>query len=155
MKTTWRLLPALSFVLAFSAYAQSSVTLYGDLDLGIQYLTHTGTNGRTAIGMQSGNEQPSRFGITGTEDLGGGYAAVFRLESGFNVGTGSYTIPGTAFDRYAYVGVTGTNLGTLTFGRQRSILFEQSLFFDPLTSRNIHRSRRITFRYRASTRTTL
>ena len=131
MKATRRLLPALSLALAFSAYANSSATLYGDLDIGVQYLTHGGPGGGKTIGMQSGNEQPSRFGITGTEDLGGGYAAVFRLESGFNVGTGSYTIPGTAIDRYAYIGVSGTNLGTLTLGRQRSILFEQSLFFDP------------------------
>ncbi|MGA7776319.1 MAG: porin [Paraburkholderia sp.] len=64
--------------------------------------------------MQSGNERPGWFGITGTEELGGGYAAVFRLESGFNVGTSSYTIPGAAMDRYACVGVSGMNLGTFT-----------------------------------------
>ncbi len=131
MKTLARMVPSLSLALAFSVHAQSSVTLYGDLDLGVQYLTHAGPTGGTTIGMQSGNEQPSRFGITGTEDLRGGYAAIFRLESGFNVGTGNYTIPGTAIDRYAYVGLSAKNLGTLTLGRQRSLLFEQSLFFDP------------------------
>jgi len=131
MKTFRRTLPFLSLAFAVSAYAQSSVTLYGDMDLGIQYLTHAGSGGGRTIGLQSGNEQPSRFGLTGSEDLGGGYAAVFRLESGFNLGTGGYTIPGTPFDRYAYVGLSSSNLGTLTLGRQRSILFEQSLFYDP------------------------
>jgi len=121
----------LSLALAVSAHAQSSVTLYGDVDIGIQYLTHAGSNGGKAIGLQSGNEQPSRFGITGTEDLGGGYSAVFKLESGLNMGTGGYTVPGTPFDRYAYVGFSGKSMGTLTLGRQRSILFEQSILYDP------------------------
>lgn len=153
MKTLARIVPSLSLALAFSVQAQSSVTLYGDLDLGGQYLTHAGPTGGTTIGMQSGNEQPSRFGITGTEDLGGGYAAIFRLESGFNVGTGNYTIPGTAIDRYAYVGLSAKNLGTLTLGRQRSLLFEQSLSSIRLISPSIHPSRPTTSRCRALTRT--
>ncbi|CAN7783925.1 porin [Caballeronia sp. LjRoot34] len=131
MKTSTCTLALLSLSLVASAHAQSSVTLYGDVDLGIQYLTHAGSGGERTIGLQSGNEQPSRFGITGTEDLGEGYAAVFKLESGFNLGTGNYTIPGTPFDRYAYVGLSTKNFGTVTLGRQRSILFEQSLFYDP------------------------
>lgn len=95
IKTFRRTLPFLSLAFAVSAHAQSSVTLCGDMDLGIQYLTHAGSGGGKTIGPQSGNEQPSRSGFTGSEDLGGGYAAVFRLESGFNPGTGGYTIPGT------------------------------------------------------------
>lgn len=131
MKKLHSVMPAMAFAIAVPSFAQSSVTLYGDVDLGLQYLTHAGPGGGKVIGMQSGNEQPSRFGITGTEDLGGGVAAVFRLESGMNVGTGGYTIPGTPFDRYAYVGLQSDRYGTLTLGRQRSILFEQSLLYEP------------------------
>lgn len=114
-----------------TAYAQSSVTLYGDIDIGLQYLTNASRNGKSMIGMQSGNEQPSRFGLTGQEDLGGGYRAIFKLESGFQSGTGNSTVPGTLFDRYAYVGIQQDNVGTITVGQQRSLLFEQSLFYDP------------------------
>lgn len=88
-------------------------------------------SGPLTIGMQSGNERPGWFGITGTEELGGGYAAVFRLESGFNVGTSSYTIPGAAMDRYACVGVSGMNLGTFTLAPSTSILLDQSRLFYP------------------------
>jgi predicted porin len=113
-----------------SAWAQSSVTLYGDLDIGVQYLTHAGSNGGKSIGMQSGNEAPTRWGFLGQEDLGGGYSALFHLENTFNMGTGQYVIPGTEFNRYATVGLKGP-FGTVTLGRQLSVMFDQTLFYDP------------------------
>lgn len=121
---------ALSLMMSCHVHAQSSVTIYGDLDEGLQYLTHAGPGNHAVFGLQSGNASPSRIGLSGKEDLGGGYAALFKLETGIDMSTGAYIIPGEAFDRYAYVGVQSP-YGTLTLGRQRSILFEQSIFFDP------------------------
>jgi outer membrane protein OmpU len=99
-----------------SARAQSSVTLYGLLDAGISY---TGNNGgkklvQFADGVYTGN----RWGMVGFEDLGGGTRAIFRLESGFTLGTGKALGGGAAFSRQAYVGLSDNKYGTMTFGLQ-------------------------------------
>ncbi|WP_415913679.1 porin [Paraburkholderia sp. J63] len=113
-----------------NAHAQSSVTLYGILDAGIQYLSHAdGQHG--AVNLQNYGVLPSQIGITGREDLGGGVQVIFRLEQGLNVNDGTATVPGLAFFRGAWVGLTG-RFGTVTFGRQFSVLFDRTLFYDPL-----------------------
>lgn len=67
-------------------FAQSNVTLYGILDAGIQ----VNNNGKgTQTKMVSGIADGSRFGIKGTEDMGGGYKAIFNLEARVEVDTGS------------------------------------------------------------------
>jgi predicted porin len=68
--------------------------------------------------MNSGNLQGSRWGLRGSEDLGGGVKAIFVLENGFNVFTGALGQGGSEFGRQAYVGVTAERYGTLTVGRQ-------------------------------------
>lgn len=112
--------------LASSAYAQSSVTLYGIVDLGIDYANNVASvaDGRVVSGgpqkvvrMQSGVPAGSRWGLLGSEDIGGGMKAIFRLESGFDAATGAAG-GGLAFSRNAYVGVKSERLGTLTFGKQ-------------------------------------
>jgi predicted porin len=113
-----------------SAWAQSSVTLYGDLDIGVQYLTHAGPGGSNSIGMQSSNQQPTRWGFKGNEDLGGGYAAIFQLENSFNIGNGQFVVPDTEFNRIASVGLQGP-FGAVTFGRQLSVMFDQTVLYDP------------------------
>jgi predicted porin len=65
--------------------------------------------------VESGGFNGSRFGLTGTEDLGGGLKAVFKLEQGFKIDTGTQSVSGTAFGRQAYVGLLG-GFGTVTFG---------------------------------------
>ncbi|WP_229014263.1 porin, partial [Paraburkholderia gardini] len=60
----------------------------------------------------------SRWGLRGTEDLGGGLKAIFVLESGFNSGNGTLGQGGAMFGRQAYVGVTKDNIGSFTMGRQ-------------------------------------
>lgn len=127
------MLAALSATVCFSvtdAYAQSSVTLYGAIDAGIQYRTNEDGQ-HSAVNLQNYGVLPSEFGLTGKEDLGGGMQAIFRLEEGFNVNDGTSTAPGYSFFRGAYVGLTG-NFGTLTLGRQFSVLFDNTLFYDPL-----------------------
>ena len=108
----------LAVSLAFSApaFAQNSVTLYGLIDEGIDYTNNVG--GKQVYELQSGYAQGSRWGLKGTEDLGGGVKVVFKLENGFNVNNGKFAQGGLEFGRQAYVGLTSETYGTLTLGRQ-------------------------------------
>lgn len=121
---------AITLGIGATAHAQSSVTLYGILDAGIQYRTHADGE-HSAVNLQNYGVLPSQIGITGTEDLGGGLQAIFRLEQGLNLNDGTATVPGIAFFRGAWVGLKG-GFGTLTLGRQFSVLFDRTLFYDPL-----------------------
>ncbi|QHE77615.1 porin [Hydrogenophaga sp. PBL-H3] len=96
------------------AQAQSTVTLYGiaDVWLGSE---KDGLNAKSVAKVNSGGFNGSRFGLTGSEDLGGGLKAVFKLEQGFAIDTGTQSAAGTAFGRQAYVGLAG-GFGTVTFG---------------------------------------
>lgn len=101
---------------SIGAHAQSSVTLYGVVDAGFAYTNSQG--GASNIQQTSGKLSGSRWGLKGSEDLGGGLAAVFTLESGFRPSDGSLGQGGRLFGRSAYVGLSKADLGTLTFGRQ-------------------------------------
>jgi predicted porin len=106
---------ALLCALSASAYAQSSVTLYGIVDEGITYTTNQ--NGHSNWQLQSGGASISRWGLRGVEDLGGGLQTVFLLEDGFDPSTGKIGNNGALFGRSAYVGIASP-YGTLTLGRQ-------------------------------------
>ncbi|QVN21313.1 porin [Burkholderia pyrrocinia] len=108
-------LVAVSSAFAMAAHAQSSVTLYGALDAGITYTSNMG--GHAAWQQTSGGIDQSRFGLRGTEDLGGGLKAIFTLESGFGLNTGGLANNGGLFNRQAFVGLS-SNYGTVTLGRQ-------------------------------------
>ncbi|WP_345817819.1 porin (plasmid) [Paraburkholderia sp. PREW-6R] len=97
------------------AHAQSSVTLYGIIDEGFNITTNVG--GKHLYNLSSGVLQGSRWGMRGTEDLGGGLKAVFVLENGFDVNNGKLGQGNLMFGRQAYVGLGGA-LGTVTLGRQ-------------------------------------
>lgn len=99
-----------------TAHAQSSVTIYGIIDAGITYTNNSG--GSSRYQAQSGTVAGNRWGLRGTEDLGGGAHAIFVLESGFNVFDGTSSQGGREFGRQAYVGLGSDRLGTLTLGRQ-------------------------------------
>ena len=109
---------------AGAAHAQSSVTLYGIIDAGLQYVSKTGGNiagtGNASKNFQfaNGNLQGSRWGLKGAEDLGGGLKAIFVLERGFNLGNGTQGQNSRIFGRQAYVGLSSATAGTLTIGRQ-------------------------------------
>ncbi|WP_321857298.1 porin [Paraburkholderia tropica] len=108
---------ALAVLGAFAgvAHAQSSVTLYGIVDEGFNINTNSG--GQHLYNLSSGVLQGSRFGLRGTENLGGGLKAIFVLENGFDVNTGKLGQGGLMFGRQAYVGLSG-QAGTVTLGRQ-------------------------------------
>ncbi len=106
---------ALAIVSAASAAsAQSSLTLYGVVDASVESVKA----GDTVTRVTSDNLDFSRFGLKGTEDLGGGLKANFVLESAVKVDTGAND-GGTSrfFDRAAWVGVAG-GFGELRLGRQ-------------------------------------
>nr|WP_321818382.1 MULTISPECIES: porin [unclassified Paraburkholderia] len=123
------------------AHAQSSVTLYGIVDVGIEHINNTQSGG--AITREaSGNLSGSRWGLKGVEDLGGGLKAIFTLENGFNVndGTSAQSTKGLGsntsttsrlFGRQAWVGLTMRGQ-TLSLGRQNSVLYDQAVVFDPM-----------------------
>ena len=111
MKKTLVAIAALATVGA--AFAQSSVTLYGRIDasIGSQRTTNNGNVAGATVdaGTQvlAGAHTGNRWGMKGSEDLGGGLKANFQLESGFNVDTGSSAQGGLLFGRQAWVGLSG------------------------------------------------
>jgi predicted porin len=109
-----------ALTLAASAFAQSSVTLYGIVDNSIQYAHNTG-GATNQIALQSGQMTPSMWGMKGNEDLGGGLSTVFDLESQFDMNNGSLA-NGLLWGRIAYVGLSRNDLGTLTLGRQVDVM---------------------------------
>ena len=125
-------------LVALGAHAQSSVTLYGIVDTGIGYQSSSaalGSNsgGRSQVKMINGIWAGSRFGLKGSEDLGGGTKAIFQLEQGFNSATGAQSVSGLAFNRQAWVGVTNGTFGTLTAGRQYTSYYTLLSPYSPTT----------------------
>ncbi|WP_322104173.1 porin [Paraburkholderia sp. J41] len=120
---------------AQSAFAQSSVTLYGLVDTAIRYQTNANSANDGLVSMREGAVTPSRWGVKGTEDLGNGTSAIFKLENQFNLWNGQLSnTSNTLFQRNAYVGLSNTQYGTLTLGRQQTPFFdEMGNTFDPLT----------------------
>ena len=119
MKITWS--AALLVAASGFTYAQSSVTLYGIVDTGLSYYNHATSHGGSEVGVPTlTGEVPSRWGLKGIEDLGGGYKTFFVLESGFQPGTGLLNYGGRLFGRQANVGVS-SDYGSLTLGRQMNM----------------------------------
>ncbi|ALD93354.1 outer membrane protein (porin) [Cupriavidus gilardii CR3] len=116
-----------------AASAQTNVTLYGIVDAGIEVISNAPSagGGDTAVRMNSGNLSGSRWGLRGTEDLGGGLKGLFVLESGFDIDTGRSAQGGRLFGRAAYVGLQG-NFGTISLGRQQNALYDLFGAFDPM-----------------------
>jgi predicted porin len=108
--------------------AQTSVTIYGVVDGGlvVDYGAPKGTTVKLGTGVWSSN----RLGFKGSEDLGGGLKAIFQLENGFNLDTGTLGQGGLLFGRQAFAGLTG-GFGTVTFGRQYTPLSWAQYVNDP------------------------
>jgi predicted porin len=134
-----------------AASAQSSVTLFGVVDLGVRYVD-AGSNG-AVWSLASGGYQQSRIGFRGTEDLGGGLSASFWLESVIlaDSGNGSISstnnqlsgtgapIPGSqgiTFNRRSTVSLAGS-WGELRLGRDHVPFFWNTANFDPFQANGI------------------
>ncbi|MRX07901.1 porin [Pseudoduganella sp. FT25W] len=105
-----------------AAFAQSNVTIYGILDAGI--VSERGGAAGTVSKVTSGAASASRIGFKGTEDLGGGLSAIFKLETGAKIDDGTLDATNTIFNREAYVGLSSKTAGTLTLGRQYTPYYE-------------------------------
>jgi predicted porin len=131
MKKTWVALAVAGAFFAGAAQAQSSVTLYGILDVNYMWQeapTNMGTTAAPRIQQESysaingGYQSGNRWGLRGSEDLGGGMSAIFTLESGFNIDTGTMgqgsasASSGRLFGRQAWAGIS-TNFGAVVAGR--------------------------------------
>lgn len=121
-----------------SAYAQSNVTLYGLIDTGVEFLTNASTNAagqsQSITRITNSNLAGTRWGIKGTEDLGGGNKALFLLENGFNVANGQLLQGSREFGRLAYVGIQNQSLGMITIGRQGGVFLDWVSKFNPLNN---------------------
>jgi predicted porin len=110
-----------------AAMAQSSVTLYGWLDEYVGSVkTDSASGSLTNTVLSSGGVNGSRWGLKGTEDLGGGLKANFNLQQGFSLDTGGasngsgFKGSGTpGFNRQAWVGFSG-DFGAIRLGRMTS-----------------------------------
>lgn len=140
----------LALVSTTSALAQSSVTLYGIVDAAVTYTTKQTATGGARTGIDAGQLATSRWGMRGTEDLGGGLKANFTLEgtlindtgaTGLGFG-GNTTVAGAAvgnpggstnslFDRAATVGLSG-GFGAITLGRQNILGVDSIGMADPI-----------------------
>lgn len=100
-----------------SAVAESGVTLYGNIDASVVTATGIGENSDRRVSFGEGNWAPSVWGLKGSEDLGGGMKAHFRLEGGFSSANGAIANGGTTgvFSRMANAGISGP-FGSITAG---------------------------------------
>ena len=139
----------LALVSTTSALAQSSVTLYGIVDAAVTHTSKQTTTGGARTGIDGGQLATSRWGMRGTEDLGGGLKANFTLEStiandtgaGGSAFGGNTTVAGVVvgspggtspslFDRQATVGVSG-GFGAITLGRQNTVVVDAIALAEP------------------------
>jgi predicted porin len=111
---------ALAAFAATSAFAQSTVTLYGVADVSIAYAKNNGTDTTAASANGLLNNGSSRLGVKGVEDLGGGLKASFNFEQGINLATGA--TDQITFQRNSFVALSG-NFGEVYAGRRLSPQF--------------------------------
>lgn len=117
---------------AFGAQAQSQVKVYGLVDLSIGSSQEAGIDKPVKSAVDSGKMTTSYYGLSGSEDLGGGLSALFKLESFLRADSGEQgRFSGDPqFSRTASVGLAHKDYGTLTLGRNTTALFLSTLSFN-------------------------
>ena len=118
-----------SLAIGGAAQAQSNVAVYGLIDAGVESLNHANVNQNNVVKVVSGGKNTSRWGIRGTEELGGGLKAVFGLEGGVLLDTGA--ADGALFKRQAFAGLEGS-FGRIVIGRSFTTTYDFVILFDPL-----------------------
>ncbi|ALM81690.1 porin [Bordetella sp. N] len=113
---------------AGAAQAETSVTLYGIVDIGVGFQQIKGLNTTggasdkaSKFGLANGVQNGSRWGLRGSEDLGDGLRAVFNLESGFSSADGQSAQGSRLFGRQATLGLASNSWGQIDFGRQTNV----------------------------------
>jgi len=139
---------ALAATTAFAgaAQAQSSVTVYGLLDMGyVGYNTRfaEGNTGSKAVNKTTGNafsssaESTSRLGFKGTEDLGGGTSAFFTVELGITPNSQQAVNSGSTQNRQTFVGLKKNGVGQFALGTQYTVIHNAVAATDPGQANNI------------------
>lgn len=117
---------AMAAATATPVLAQTSVQIFGTLDVNI---THTNSGGSSQNAVDQGGVLPSRLGFRGSEDLGGGLSASFWLESALLPDTGGYM--GAFYNRRSTLGLASTQWGELRLGRDYTPTFWNLNKFSP------------------------
>ena len=127
---------ALAVLGAFAGTSMAAdVTMYGVVDTGLLYQHGEASASIDGIGsasaevdsfsMEPGTNSASRFGIRGTEDLGNGMTVGFKLENGFESGTGALKTDSKLFDRESTLFIKG-GFGTVYAGRRGGLALRRS-----------------------------
>lgn len=132
---------AMAMLAAAGAQAQSSVSIYGTIDMSIGTFKNASTGtyaaeGTRVQGVESGKMQTSYLGFAGTEDLGGGLKAKFKLETFIAADTGgtiTQAKTGGFWARNSWVGLTG-GFGSVVAGLNETPLFDATLAFNPFVA---------------------
>ena len=130
------LLLSLMLSIGTSVRAENSLTLYGIIDTGLQYLSTSqkaldGRAAETFFGVANGVQSGSRFGMRGVHDMGNGNQTLFVLEGGFNSTNGQSGQGGLLFGRQATLSYKNIDLGQLDLGRQINLASNYLLAIDP------------------------
>lgn len=121
---------------------QSSVTVYGTINVGLRRLNNVNAEGCSTLKMGSmGDYYGNRIGLKGVEDLGDGLNAHFHLEAGFNSGTNALdnkidNKSERLFNRISSVGMAGS-FGTIDLGRQPSVAVKTVYAYEPFRFRYV------------------
>ena len=110
------------------AQAQGTVQVYGRVDGGVD-ITRAGKSGWQKRVISSGLNG-SRVGFTGSEDLGDGLSAIFRIVMGLNLDDGTLAQGGRGFGRESIVGLSSRKLGTVQFGRVETPAYRAHITVD-------------------------
>ena len=139
-KCLLKLCVALSLLGPSAAIAETSMTLYGVIDLSLysQNISRAAGNWGPAIngsqtGMTSGVLSGSRWGIKGTEQLSDQWSVQFVLEAGVNAQDGTLGQGGLGFGRQATISVASSDWGSLQLGRAGSLAYSYLVPFDPFS----------------------
>jgi predicted porin len=134
---------AIAALAATSAFAQSSVTIYGIMDVGPNVVKSTNAAGdttTTTAANASGAWASNRLGFMGTEDLGGGMKANFQYELGLGASVNGAL--GTTAARQSFAGLSG-NFGSVTVGRQYNPAFSVNAALDAGAANNLSAGRTV------------
>ena len=123
-----RILAAALPVISLAASAQSSITLFGIVDVNARYVRNSDLPGN--LTMNNSGLASGRLGFRGDEDLGGGLRAGFWLESDVNADTGTFSSTGKFFQRRSTVSLSG-GFGEVRLGRDLSPASAHTYKYDP------------------------
>lgn len=123
MKKSFFALASLALAAGGAAQAQSGVTVYGNIDLGVSK--------KTGGALTEGRRDNNRLGFKGVEDLGNGLKALFQLEIRYDPDIG--TVEGVSrplFQGQSRVGLQG-DFGTVRIGRGLTAYQDSNVAFEP------------------------